>query len=321
MGCNSSKVGQKPLEPSDVPKPTLLDRYPLGKDAEESRPAAPTTTPLKILVPKPSTLKRSDGLRLPQQLEEDTEGETVVDESGLIMRTPRRPSARSLHVAAKSGDLSLVQDLLNLALSASSRPGAAADVTLIQDNLQGHRTAPNTPAAIDIDERGMWGNTPLLVAMQYAHEKVALAFVENGADVCAANERGATALLYACSEGCVDVGRALIERGADVDPPVAVVHHPGVDGGRTAKMTPLVSAAIGGHNELVRSLVENGATVDRRVNLSSDTEGGAGDAEGFSCEDSAGTSALMEAARHGHTLTCLLLVDSGARLLARVRKR
>ncbi|CAM9266505.1 unnamed protein product, partial [Laminaria digitata] len=56
----------------------------------------------------------------------------------------------------------------------------------------------------------MWGNTPLLVATQYAHPQVALALIRGGANGCLENERQATALHYSCAEGLIDVSRALL---------------------------------------------------------------------------------------------------------------
>jgi ankyrin repeat protein len=67
--------------------------------------------------------------------------------------------------------------------------------------------------AVDVNTRGMWGNTPLISACQYQHTKVALYLCLHGADVNAANERNNTALLYACLEvACAAV--AVLCRGS-----------------------------------------------------------------------------------------------------------
>lgn len=329
MGCRSSKVGQVPSvedKPGSVTEITATKADAKGESiasAEESRPAQPISIVHTTDSPKGSDLDFSH-----QNGEgEAAGGETMVDESGLVMRTPRRPSQHSLHAAAKSGDLLLVKDLLSMTCSAS-RPGTV-DSTLDEGRGPTGSTAlPGNPSGVDIDEMGMWGNTPLLVATQYGNAEIALALVENGADVRALNERGATPLLYACVEGTSDVALALLDKGADVDPPVAAVHHSGVQGGRTVKLTPLISAAVAGHIDIVRMLMDSGAMVDRKIvgnpitSCGSKGLGREGESSGDACcEDGVteGMSALTAAARYGHTETVLLLVDNGANLLARVR--
>lgn len=318
MGCSSSKVAQKP--PIEV-RPTTSRDGEGGATAEECRPALPT---LEELLRATDESERSKSDKSRQRGHGDAaEGETIVDESGLTMRTPRRPSDRSLHVAAKSGDLSLVQDILSCTFS-SSKPDFIDKDVLNQEDTEGAKSKQNStsnPPGVEIDEVGMWGNTPLLVATQYAHSEIALALMEKGADVRAANERGATPLLYACAEGTADVVRALLEKGAEVDPPAAAIHHPGVHDSQTTELTPLISAAIGGHTELVRVLVESGAVVERRIaNGSSGKTGEAVPAGSTSCEDGEEMSALTGAARYGHTDTVFLLIDNGANLLSRVSK-
>lgn len=240
--------------------------------------------------------------------QEEMEGETITDATGLQMRTPRTSTERGLHYAAKNGDLPLVHKLLgnNTGSQQSRRQGKSSP-----------RTATSTPVAADLDQRGMWGNTPLILATQYAQPQVALALIAGGANTRLQNERQATALHFSCAEGLLDVARALLENGASVDPPVAAVHHPAVDGGQTVPVTPLSAASSGGHTDLVRLLVEHGAEVDRRV--SPKRADGQDRRTSFSGTDGVGGSALTAAARYGHTETCLLLVDSGASVLLEVR--
>ncbi|CAN0122875.1 unnamed protein product, partial [Discosporangium mesarthrocarpum] len=54
---------------------------------------------------------------------------------------------------------------------------------------------------LNVNERGVWGNTPLIVAAQYGRTEVGLALLSHGADPCLTNERGASPLLFACAEG------------------------------------------------------------------------------------------------------------------------
>ena len=327
-----------------------------GGEAEESRPASPvavlesnTFTASQVERPLPLPLPRLATQSLATQLEGgdawravdavEVGGETITYESGLQMRTPRLHSDRGLHFAAKSGDLPLVHKLLIRANAivdgsiegmaseggdtATTTSPAAAETTATttmgkgKGALSPDGTAPNSPST-DLNERGMWGNTPLLVATQYGHPQVALALIRGGANGCLANERQATALHYSCAEGLIDVSRALllIDKRVEVDPPAAMVHHPGVGGGRAVPVTPLSAAAIGGHTELVQLLVEHGAQVDREVLLrraNGEERGGASPHA-----DGKGWSALAGAARFGHTETCVVLIEHGANFMVEV---
>lgn len=316
MGCVSSKVGQKPPEQTNLKDGGVASR------AVESRPAQPVVESNEASKSPASKTrgKGKDGLKKQALLserawrmeggEEEKEGETVTDASGLQMRTPRTCTDRGLQYAAKNGDLPLVHKLLgNSTDKSQSRP---------QEKPCSGRTASSAPVAADLDERGMWGNTPLIVATQYGHPHVALALIAGGANTCLENGRRATALHFSCAEGLLDVGRALLENGANVDPPVAAVHHPAVNGGQTVPVTPLSAAATGGHTELVRLLVERGAEVDRRV--SPKGTDGQDRRTSFSGTDGVGGSALTAAARYGHMEISLLLIDSGASLLLEVRR-
>ena len=73
-----------------------------------------------------------------------------------------------------------------------------------------------------LERRGMWENTPLLVACHYGHAATALMLLERGACASAVNEAGCTALLFACNEGLAQlVERLLADPSVAVDPPPA----------------------------------------------------------------------------------------------------
>ncbi len=319
MGCVSSKIEQAPgINGREKCAGGGVDVD--GQAPEESRPAQPVHA-VESAKQKTNTAannEREDKGQLQKQArqdggargattgDEEVEGETLTDVSGLQMRTPRTCTDPGLHHAAKNGDLPLVHKLLSKA-HYHSQDGA-------EDRVD-DGTVAGTPA-VDLDEQGMWGNTPLHVATQYAQPHVALALIAAGADTCLENERRVTALHFSCAEGLLDVCRALLDNGAHVDPQVAAVHHPAVNGGQTVPVTPLSAASTGGHTELVRLLVERGADVDRRV-----APRGADGRErrtSLSGTDGVGGSALTAAARHGHTETCLFLIDSGANMLLEV---
>lgn len=298
-----------------------------GEAREESRPALPVAG--HIQPARPAQSKNTEERNVQGKVEHgrggiprakggewEEEGETITDVSGLQIRTPRTCADPGLYAAAKNGDLPLVQ----MILSSNTARGVAAvdagdDETMYEDRSVPDSAAPSSKAA-DLDERGMWGNTPLIVATQYAHPDIALALIAGGANVSLENERQATAVHFSCAEGSVDVVSALLNGGASVDPSVATVHHPGVNGGQTIPLTPLSAAAIGGYTEIVRLLVQHGVDIDRRVALVG--QDGKERRSSFSGTDGIGGSALTAAARYGHTETCLLLIDSGANLLLEV---
>ena len=315
MGCHSSKVAQQPLEANKRPSRKNSDSKgtKLEADAEEFRAALPVANPKGSFEVVRMRKAGAGACREAEKIEE-VEGETIEDESGLVMRTPRRSNERDLFFAARTGDLQLMHCLLGINCD-DAATAVDADSTSMHDTLHSYKMG-STARLVDVNERGMWGNTPLLVATQYGHANVALVLLQAGADARAENERHATALHYSCADGRIDVCRALVDNDADANPPAAAVHHPCVDGGRTLLLTPLSAAAIGGHVEIARLLLQHGAEVNRRVPAEMPCKK---NVRVSICAADEGMSPLMEAARHGRTDTCILLIDNGAELLAKVK--
>ena len=140
-----------------------------------------------------------------------------------------------------------------------------------------------------LEHRGMWENTPLLVACHYGHDAVALELLRRGADAAAANEQGCTALLYACVEGMDGVLDALLAApalaagAAALAPPPAPVYSKLTDA--TAPRTPLHAAAENGFGRAVAALRDRGVATD--------------------------AAALELAAAQGHADVCLALLLGG----------
>jgi ankyrin repeat protein len=142
--------------------------------------------------------------------------------------------ARGLVDAIQSGDLETLRALL------TKHPGLAAA------RIEGARGGARTPLHIVTDWPGYFPNGPAVVA----------ALVEAGADVDARMEgRGApeTPLHWTASSDDVEVARALIQAGADIEAPGASI----ADG------TPLDDAAGYACWQVARLLVERGARVDK----------------------------------------------------------
>ena len=112
------------------------------------------------------------------------------------------------------------------------------------------------------------GNTPLMVAMQYRYTDVALTLIEAGADFNVKDRAGNTTLHLAAQQGDLKLVNELLAR--KVDPNVrtpksaAPVNARGGGGGfgrggGAGDQTPLLLAAKGDHEDVMRALVAAGA--------------------------------------------------------------
>lgn len=134
----------------------------------------------------------------------------------------------------------------------------------------------------DVNAVDAHGNSALYMALQYRALKVAALLLEQpGLHIDQRNPSGETALMIACLRGDDALARAMLQRGAQVEPP-----------GDAPAWTALSYAATGGDDALVRLLLARGARVDRPAPN--------------------GTTPLMMAAYFGHTSTVRLLLAAGA---------
>ena len=135
-------------------------------------------------------------------------------------------------------------------------------------------------AAVDVVDANL--ATALMYACEAGALEVAHCLVERGASVNAVRGGGGqTALMYACENGHPEVARCLLAHGADV-------HAARTDYGKTA----LMLACEFGHLEIVQCLVEHGANVNAAMKR--------------------GMTALMWACYKGHAKVVRLLLQRGA---------
>eukprot|EP00118_Oscarella_pearsei_P003104 m.12968 g.12968 ORF g.12968 m.12968 type:complete len:2147 (+) comp24414_c0_seq2:49-6489(+) len=125
--------------------------------------------------------------------------------------------------------------------------------------------------------------TALTLAAYKGHADMVKFLLENGADKEHKTDEMHNALMEACMDGHVDVAEILLNHGAQINMPV--------DGFEA----PLTLAACGGHGDLAKVLIECGANLEELND------------EGY--------TPLMEAAREGNDVVCLL-VNSGANVNA-----
>ncbi len=108
-----------------------------------------------------------------------------------------------------------------------------------------HKADPNLSMEIS--------QPPLHVAVQGGHESIVGLLIDTGAaDVNSPDKFGQTALGYACSMGNVDLARAGVECGANVNILVDA----------DMRNTPLMMAVQEEDEELVSQLLDHGAIVD-----------------------------------------------------------
>lgn len=225
---------------------------------------------------------------------ENKNGRTKVHPDGQIVSTGNKSS--SVHptdVIDESGLVFHEQQINTDNLISLCKKGKEQDIRELLGKV-----------GIDVNVKGMWSNTPLIVACQYGHESIALFLLENDKiDVNHTNDNGATALLYACIEGMGNVVKRLLLLTAQVNPPPSIVYNPSTD--RSNFMSPLSAAVINGHLELVGALLDAGSDVNCTLQLKNEY-----------VKDSStlvqGVSVLMLACRHQREDIITELVKRGA---------
>ncbi|KAJ4859893.1 ankyrin repeats (3 copies) domain-containing protein [Trichoderma breve] len=164
----------------------------------------------------------------------------------------KRNSQTPLHTAAIRGQAESVQLLLDYGVDISvvDEDGCTP---LISASFFGFTEVVRILLrwGSDINAQDLRGMTALALATQNGHTKTAELLLQNGADTTLVdNIAGWTVLLHAAYYGCVDIFRALLTYGADIN-----FTDPDGKAG-----TPLGMAIRHGHYEVVELLLNNGAS-------------------------------------------------------------
>ncbi len=107
---------------------------------------------------------------------------------------------------------------------------------------------------IDVNSKSADGFTPLHGAVQYNHADAVEMLLQAGADPMAMGHN-TTPLHVSARKGQIRISRKLIDAGADVNVAVGEMG-----------FTPLMGAAINGHDEIVSLLLQSGASPDVQAN-------------------------------------------------------
>ena len=169
-----------------------------------------------------------------------------------------------------------------------------------------------------LHSRGEQGRLPLGEASNRGHLAIVTLMIENGADVCAKDDVGSSALIGAAVNGHLEVVKVLIDNDAEINAK------------NNYGWTALHGAAANGHLEVVEVLIDN----DAEINAKSDSgwtvlHAAAGygcselvkmlidnDAE-INAKDNNGWTALHTSARAGHSEVVKVMIDNGAEISAK----
>lgn len=211
----------------------------------------------------------------------------------------RRASKQDIDSAIFLGDVEQVRSLIATGVDVN-RLSVSGNSLLMFAGIQGQweifEALWAAGVKVGLPEAAITGDVDMIQAL-----------LDSGADVNAADAKlGLTALNWAASKGRTEAVRVLLERGADVD-------HAAVKG-----FTPLVSAAVHNHKEVVARLLAAGASVGvvEAALLGNEEQLVHWLDEGtdIESENAARMTPLMAAAACGQTGCIRLLLDRGADL-------
>ena len=181
--------------------------------------------------------------------------------------TEPRGGQTALMWAAAEGHSDVVAGLIAMGanVSAASRAGFTPMVFAVVKNDDASITTLLAAGANpNVIVRS--GAKPIIIAMQYKHTAAALALLDGGADLNVRDRAGNTTLHLAAQAGDLKVVRALLAKHADPNArtpkstaPMGARGGGGGRGGVAGEQTPLMMAARGDHEDVMRALVSSGA--------------------------------------------------------------
>ena len=196
------------------------------------------------------------------------------------------PQPSRLLLAAEQGNLFVVTALLDKGHHVDSADEEGVNAL--------HSAAANGNESVvrlllsrgaSLEEKTIYGWTALMLASYYGHFMVCWILLQHKSNIHAESALGLTALDFAARSGHVQIVALLIE--ADAQQQVRDEH------AKLSLNSPLMNAAQHGHEAALKLLLEKGADVNYR-------------------DEMTGWTALMLAALNGHMTAAQILVESGA---------
>ncbi|XP_062592175.1 ankyrin repeat and SAM domain-containing protein 6-like [Saccostrea cucullata] len=194
---------------------------------------------------------------------------------------------RQLLGACEHGEAPVVQTLLDEGVDVDCEDDEVGITPLQTTAANGHdhivRLLLMRGAALN--KTNNYGWTPLMHASRNGHANVVATLLQQRqADINAITGLGASALTFAARGGHIQVVRQLVEAGIELSTS---------GGANECDFTPLLAAALYGHDAVLRFLLDRGCDVNFRTSTS-------------------GLTPLMVAALNGHMKTAQILVERGA---------
>eukprot|EP01029_Cantina_marsupialis_P011795 TRINITY_DN262574_c1_g1_i1.p1 TRINITY_DN262574_c1_g1~~TRINITY_DN262574_c1_g1_i1.p1 ORF type:complete len:345 (-),score=89.47 TRINITY_DN262574_c1_g1_i1:98-1132(-) len=184
-----------------------------------------------VVKPKEAIVPDEKAPTTPRKEDEIVKDLPVVDEIDLKQR--KKQLQKDIIAAIKRGSVSQLEDILG--------------------SIQ-----------IDLNFRGMWNNTPLILSALYGHTECALKLIECGVDVDLINEKGSSGLVFACLEGLTEVVKAILK--ASNNPNLLVnavptsIYNSHLD--TNMMLTPLLAACFVGDVRIFEVLKEYNVTIE-----------------------------------------------------------
>jgi len=203
--------------------------------------------------------------------------------------------------AAKSGDLEIIQSLLNSSIDVNVEKAdgtTALHYSAHRDDLEIARLLTKSKA--NASAANVYGVTPLSLACTNRSTNMVNVLLEGGANPNAMTWAGDSVLMNCARTGTTEAVAALLAAGAN---PNAAENSLG--------QTPLMWAAAAGHSEIVQLLIDNGADVNKTTTASADKLPNTCRICAWK-QSPGGFTALMYAARGGDVQAARLLLEAGA---------
>jgi len=172
-----------------------------------------------------------------------------------------RPGAAPLYYAAFGGFLEIVEHLALKHPQYVNTVGGRTGTALHSASIQGHVEVVRLllECGVDVDSRGFWSKSPLLLASFEGHLDVVRCLLDHGADANFQDDYHITPLIHAVARGHLEIVRVLLEHNVDVNAQA-------MDDGSTPMHEAFDSDSRVDTPQIVRLLLGHGANPNARDN-------------------------------------------------------